>query len=82
MRLPLYGLTEYPISELEKYFQGTGRSKLNDKDTSIFISFLYEQVKNLKDIAAEIDEEYESIPMQEQLANQFIIETEQNPSCL
>jgi len=76
-----YCLTAYPISELEKYFQGTGQSKLDDKDAFIFISFLYEQVKKLKNIAAEIDEEYGSIPMQEQLANQSTIETEQNSSC-
>lgn len=57
-----YDKITYTLTELEQYFEGTGNSKLNDKDAYIFTSFLREQVRCLENIAAEIDEEYESTP--------------------
>ena len=55
-------LMVYPINELEKYFERTGESKLNDNDAFIFAFFLHKQIEELKKIAKEIDERYESIP--------------------
>lgn len=52
----------YSMTELEKYFERTENSRLNDEDAYIFTSFLREQVRCLENISAEIDEEYESTP--------------------
>jgi hypothetical protein len=57
-----YDLVIYPINELEKYFERTGESKLNDKDAFIFAFFLHKKIEDLKKIAEEIDARYESIP--------------------
>ena len=55
-----YELIAYPMSELKVYFDSSPETKLNDKDVYIFASFVSEQIKTLKVIAKEIDEEYAS----------------------
>lgn len=57
-----YDQLSYPISELQHYFENKETSKLNGKDAYIFTAFLVEQLKVLKQIAKEIDEEYLSKP--------------------
>jgi len=56
-----YDMIVYSINELEKYFEGAERSKLNHKDALIFLSFLDKQIGRLKKVAQEVDEDYESI---------------------
>ena len=55
-----YELIEYPLKRLSAYFEGN--DDMNEKDAYIFASFLSDQVKSLKEIANELDEEYESKP--------------------
>lgn len=55
-----YQLIEYPIKRLGAYFEGN--DDMNEKDAYIFTSFISEQLKSLKEIARELDEEYESAP--------------------
>jgi hypothetical protein len=59
----LYELLEYPITELELYFDRLIAEKvprINDKTAYIFAYFVSEHLSQLKEIAKEIDEEYSS----------------------
>jgi hypothetical protein len=56
----LIELIEYPIQELTKYF--AGQSTLNEKGAHIFSFFVYKHIEELKSIAKEIDEDYNSEP--------------------
>ena len=53
-----YELIEYPLVRLRAYFEGT--DDMNEKDAYIFTTFIYEQMKKLKEIAIELDEKYEN----------------------
>lgn len=53
----------YPIEELKLYFSKSSESKLNDKDAYIFAKYLSEQFNNMRKIAEQIDNEYESTNM-------------------
>lgn len=55
-----YELIEYPLSRLKEYFNNN--DLMNEKDTYIFASFVSEQLEELKQIANELDEKYESGP--------------------
>jgi len=57
----LYELLEYPITELELYFDRSKTKeelKINDKTAYIFAYFVREHSSKLKEIAKEIDSEY------------------------
>lgn len=54
-----FELLEYPIAELLGFFRNPQASKLNDKDAMIFHFFIRNRIKNLIDMAKEIDREYE-----------------------
>lgn len=59
----LYELLEYPITELELYFDRLIAEKvprINDKTAYIFAYFISEHLSQLKEIAKEIDDEYSS----------------------
>lgn len=59
----LYELLEYPITELELYFDRLIAEKvprINDKTAYIFAYFVSKHLSQLKEIAKEIDEEYSS----------------------
>ena len=59
----LYELLEYPITELELYFDMLIAEKvqrINDKTAYIFAYFVSKHLSQLKEIANEIDEEYYS----------------------
>jgi len=59
----LYELLEYPITELELYFDKLivkEKPRINDKTAYIFAYFIREQLSQLKEIAKEIDNEYSS----------------------
>lgn len=49
---------DYPLSELQKYFDRSVQSKLNRKDAYIFAYFVEQQMDTIKKMAREIDEEY------------------------
>lgn len=51
--------TEYPLSKLMLYFEGTV-DNLNNKDAYIYLSYLRKQIDELHQIAKEIDEDYEA----------------------
>ena len=53
-----FGLIEYPLNRLKKYFNGN--DPMNEKDAYIFASFVSAQVDKLSDMAQELDSEYES----------------------
>lgn len=55
-----YELIEYPLIRLKAYFNRN--DSMNEKDAYIFASFVSKQVEELKDIAQELDNEYESRP--------------------
>ncbi len=57
----LYESLEYPITELELYFDGSKAKeepRINDKTAYIFTCFIKEELYELKEIAKEIDDEY------------------------
>jgi len=57
----LYGLLEYPITELELYFDRLIAKKepiINNKTAYIFAYFIRERLSELKEIAKDIDDEY------------------------
>ena len=58
----LLGLLEYPLEQLSLYFSDPTASSLNDKSAYIFAFFIEKHIDDLKKIAEEIDEEYESSP--------------------
>jgi hypothetical protein len=51
---------EYPLRQLALYFAGDSTSFLNQKSSYIFAFYLRHQLSKLRDVASEIDEEYES----------------------
>jgi len=59
----IYKLLEYPITELERYFDrltAKEESRINDKTAEIFTYFIRDQLSQLTEIVKEIDEEYSS----------------------
>lgn len=58
----LLQLVEYPIMELSTYFVDASRSSINEKGAYIFAFFIERHIEELKAIAKEIDETYESEP--------------------
>ncbi len=56
----LLGLLEYPIKELSSYFSGASSSVGDSKSAYIFTDFLMRRMDELKQIAKEIDEEYDT----------------------
>ena len=58
----LVELIEYPIQELTVYFADATSSTLNAKGANIFAFFIYKQIEELKCMAKEIDEDYNSKP--------------------
>jgi hypothetical protein len=53
----IYRRLEYPLRELEKYFNDK-MDKVNDVTAYIFVFFIDKQIHELKDIAIEIDNKY------------------------
>lgn len=53
---------EYPISELIMYFDGVTHTSLSTESAHIFSFFVDKHLEELKSIAREIDEEYETEP--------------------
>jgi len=53
-------LIEYPLSELNKYFENVSDSNLNSKSAYIFAFFAHKQMDTLQQIAKDMDEEYAS----------------------
>lgn len=47
---------EYPLAELQAYFDAAD-SKMNDKDAMIFVSYTYQRIKSLKEMASSLDED-------------------------
>jgi hypothetical protein len=58
----LLQLIEYPIQELTSYFADSTHSRIDAKGAYIFSFFIKKHVEELKAIAKEIDETYESEP--------------------
>jgi len=59
----VYGLLEYPLAELEVFFQNAQERKelnINEKTAFIFVFFVDKQVDELISMAKEIDEDYSS----------------------
>ncbi len=59
----VYDLLEYPITELEQYFDwliAKKKPRINDKTAYIFAYFISEHLSKLKEIAKGIDDEYSS----------------------
>lgn len=54
-----YDLVEYPLEQLTCFFSNSDDNKLDSRDAYIFVSFIKEQINSLKEIAVEIDEDYE-----------------------
>ena len=57
----VYDLLEYPITELEQYFDwliAKKKPRINDKTAYIFAYFISEHLSKLKESAKEIDDEY------------------------
>jgi hypothetical protein len=50
----------YALEALQQYLDNPNTSKLNKKDAKIFLFFIREQVKELQDVAREVDEESQS----------------------
>lgn len=55
----IYKDLEYPISELKKYFQGEDDSESADKKANVNVFFLDKKIEELKEIAKDVDEEYD-----------------------
>lgn len=58
-----YELLEYPLNELEKFFQSVksgSQSNINEKTAYIFAFFVKKQITELRQMAQEIDEDYSS----------------------
>lgn len=60
-----YDLLQYPVAELRAFLSDSATSELNEKDAYIFCSFIREEMKNLQQIAREIDEQYAENPADE-----------------
>jgi hypothetical protein len=59
----VYILLEYPLAELEAFFQNVENGRelnINERTAYIFAFFVEKQVNELKDLAREIDEDYSS----------------------
>ncbi|MCX5801286.1 MAG: hypothetical protein NTX17_07870 [Candidatus Eisenbacteria bacterium] len=55
-------LLEYPMGELTTYFNSPDQPRLNEKSACIFVFFVEKHVDELRRIAREMDEIYESKP--------------------
>lgn len=55
----LYNELEYPITELENFFNEQTESKINDKAALIFTFFIEKKMDELKTTVNEIDKEYD-----------------------
>lgn len=53
---------EYPLEFLREYFETHGKGKLNDEDADIFTYFARQKLRELKDVARDIDFEYSRDP--------------------
>jgi hypothetical protein len=53
-------LIEYPLDALCKFFSQSDQNKLTPSDANIFIFFIVHHVKELVEMAREIDSEYAS----------------------
>lgn len=53
-------LVEYPLEELAGYFRSPRPSRLNEQDAYIFASFAQDQMEQLREMAVEIDSDYEA----------------------
>jgi len=59
----VYELLEYPLGELEKFFQSVksgGKPNINEKTAYIFAFFVEKKVVELRQAAQEVDEYYSS----------------------
>lgn len=57
----IYDELEYPIKELDDFFdEKTEQKKVNDKTAYIFAFFIKEKIEELKSIIKEIDKEYQN----------------------
>lgn len=54
----LFDELSYPLEKVKRYFTGATDPTFNDKDALIFIFFIREHLKELRDIAKEIDADY------------------------
>jgi hypothetical protein len=57
----MYEELEYPLNELEKFFQNAKEGKtlnINEETAYIFVFFVEKQIDELKEIAEEIDKDY------------------------
>ncbi len=61
----LYELLSYPLEQLKIFFNNRPASKLNDQDAYIFGSFIKCQIKDLQQIASELDEKYMRKPTED-----------------
>jgi len=53
-------LIEYPLEELAYYFQSPESSRLSERDAFIFVHFAQDQLEELREMAAEIDADYQA----------------------
>jgi hypothetical protein len=53
-------LIEYPLDELEQYFRSPQSSRLTERDAFIFVHFAQDQLEQLRQMASEIDDDYQS----------------------
>ncbi|RMG19551.1 MAG: hypothetical protein D6732_29710 [Methanobacteriota archaeon] len=51
--------TEYALTKIRQYFDGTGEPSLNEKDAYIYLTFVRKKLRDLQTIADEIDADYE-----------------------
>lgn len=51
-------LVAYPLDRLDQYFSAGRSAHLNERDAFIFVSFVQDQVSQLRNMAREIDEDY------------------------
>lgn len=49
---------KYPITELHNFFENSSDSIRNTEDANIFVFFISKHIKNLIQMAKELDDEY------------------------
>jgi len=59
----IYGELEYPIGEVEKYFQGEDKATLARKRAEVNFFFIDKHLGELEQMAKEIDEDYTNIKL-------------------
>lgn len=52
-------LVDYPLGELAAYFLSPQSARLSDRDANIFTHFVQDQMRQLREMAVEIDQDYE-----------------------